>query len=155
MYLMGGDTTRHANVGGPLVISITMVGKPLGEGPVLRSGARVGDQLVVTGSIGDGGLALRALREGTIGVVTRPYHRPNVPFKLAKAISTHARASLDVSDGLLADAAHLAKASDVGIRIDGRSVPLSGDGEALVSNCLLYTSPSPRDQRGSRMPSSA
>jgi thiamine-monophosphate kinase len=139
--LLGGDTTRTP---GPLTISVTMLGRPLGATPS-RGGARAGDDLWVTGTIGDGVLGLAALR-GEIGADARlveRYRRPSPRTSFAAVIARFATASLDVSDGLLGDAAKLADASGVRAVIDPQMIPLSapagawrdaqGDGEAALT----------------------
>lgn len=126
LSLLGGDTTR-GKAGAPLVLSITMVGEIPPTGPVLRKGASPGDRVFVTGAIGDAGLGLRLLSEdgSASGPLVDAYHVPDPPADLTKAIARFASASLDVSDGLVADAEHLAMASGVCVRIDADRIPLS------------------------------
>ncbi len=134
LTLLGGDTTRHAKDGMPLTISITMAGRPLEGAPVLRRGAQPGDTLLVTGTIGDGYLGLEARKAGSSDSAGAAFYlRPRPPFALVEAIAQHAHAALDVSDGLVADASHLAKASGVGVHLNGAAVPLSEAGETWVS----------------------
>lgn len=130
LSLLGGDTTR-GKAGAPLVLSVTMIGDMPVAGAVLRSGASPGDRVFVTGTIGDAGLGLRRLSEdGTAsGPLVDAYRVPGPPADLTEAIAQFASASLDVSDGLVADAEHLAKASGVCVRIDADKVPLSGDAQ--------------------------
>lgn len=126
--MLGGDTTSTP---GPLTVSVTMFGHPLGATPS-RAGARIGDDLWVTGTIGDGALGLRALA-GTLPDVAieeaawlaERYRRPQPRVGLAAAVAAFATASMDVSDGLLGDAAKLARVSGVAISIDPVDVPLS------------------------------
>ncbi|WP_031548733.1 thiamine-phosphate kinase [Parvularcula oceani] len=135
--LLGGDTTRHAGRG-PLTISVTMTGGPLGAAPVWRSGAMPGDLLFAGGTIGDAHLGLLQLEgrhdagSGASSVV-RAYRRPHPPPALAGLVARHASASLDVSDGLLADARHLAEESGLRCRIEGVRLPLSSAGEAFAA----------------------
>lgn len=135
LSLLGGDTTRHRAAGLPLTISITMVGTPMAGGPVLRSGARPGDRLMVTGSIGDGALGLQHLDAGGAisDAASAPYLLPTPPFELIAAIGLHATAGLDLSDGLVADARHLARASGVSLVMEASRIPLSEEGAAYVS----------------------
>ena len=140
--LLGGDTTPTP---GPLTVSITAFGTPLGERVPSRADARVGEQVWVTGFIGQAFLGLRALQKEpeVIGATGRDrvgaddivdsYRTPQPPVKFAAAIACYAAASTDVSDGLAADAANIARASGVGIRIHGEAVPLSSAGHAHVS----------------------
>lgn len=125
--LIGGDTTV---TGGPLVASLTLLGTPVGVRPVLRRGASAGDIICVTGVIGDAGLGLEVLARGLLldaaDAVVAAYRRPMVPpAAMADLVALHARAALDVSDGLLADAGHLARASGVGVLLDLDALPLS------------------------------
>lgn len=123
LQLLGGDTTS----GDQLVVSVTMFGEPMRPDPLLRSGGEDGDLLVVTGRIGDGVLGLEAARLAPAAddSAAWPYRVPQPPFAEAAFIAKHAKASLDVSDGLLADAEHLAKASKVDLVIQGHCIPLA------------------------------
>lgn len=131
--LLGGDTTRTP---GPLAISITMLARPLlaGRTPA-RDGARAGDDLWVTGAIGDAVLGLAALQgegvpaDGRDALVQR-YRVPTPRTAFAAAVARFASASMDVSDGLLGDAAKLARASGVRLAIDPGAIPLSEAGAA-------------------------
>jgi thiamine-monophosphate kinase len=136
--LLGGDTVSTP---GPLTLSLTMIGQPLSKrGPILRSGAKAGDLVAVTGVIGDGALGLMA-RLGRLAAVSREdiaalehaYRIPDVPIGVEHAVAMHASASLDVSDGLLADAAHLARCSGLRIEIDADAVPLSPAGKRWMA----------------------
>ena len=123
--LIGGDTTR-----GPLNICITVFGEvPVVNGKsqaLLRSGAQAGDDIYVSGSLGDARLALEVFR-GTLSVPTEVFaqarlrmERPTPRVALGLALRGIATAAIDVSDGLLGDLGHILKASNVGatIRID-------------------------------------
>lgn len=125
LSLLGGDTTSAGE--GGLVISVTMFGAPLGDRKILRSGAEPGDLLVVTGTIGAGYLGLEAARRAPPAQdpAALPYRLPQIPAAEAAFIAEHATASLDVSDGLLADAGHLASASEVDLIIDAGAIPLA------------------------------
>ncbi len=136
--LLGGDTTGTA---GPLALSLTVVGEvPQGEA-VRRRGARAGDLLFVTGTIGDGALGLRALR-GELpdpdGDLADRYRRPRP--RLGFPLRRLATSAIDVSDGLLQDAGHLARASGVALVIERDRVPLSpaarACGLAWLETCL-------------------
>lgn len=121
--LIGGDTTR-----GPLAITVQAMGVvPVGL-TLKRSGAKVGDLVYVTGSIGDAGLALQASL-GKVdctetGILNR-LHRPQPRVAAGLALRELATACIDVSDGLAADLTHLLEASQVGARLDLDAVPLS------------------------------
>ncbi len=138
--LLGGDTTSTP---GPLVVSITMLGTPLGRVPS-RGEARVGDHVWVTGYIGDAHLGLRALRNAPdlIGAklgdhgggadLIESYRVPRPPVGFAQSIARYANASTDVSDGLAADAGNIARASNLAVHIHAEAIPLSRAGHAHV-----------------------
>lgn len=135
LSLLGGDTT---STDGPLTVSIAMLGTPLGPRTPSRADAKVGEQVWVTGAIGDGFLGLMSLINPLVdgvakaGVAER-YRVPDPPVAFAQAIAQVAAASTDVSDGLIADAANIARASNVRIRLDAEAIPLSQYGHAFVS----------------------
>lgn len=112
--LIGGDTTR-----GPLNICITVLGETEG-GALLRSGAQVGDEVYVSGHLGDAHLALRALRgelhlpEPMLTWARQRLERPEPRVALGLALRGVASAAIDVSDGLIGDLGHVLKASGVG-----------------------------------------
>ena len=138
-HLVGGDTT---STDGPLTLTLTLLGKVGARGPVRRSGAKVGDDLWVTGVIGDGWLGLKAAT-GAFGALTAEarnflvskYRVPEPPrLPLAELVAAHASGSIDVSDGLVADAGHVAEASGVSLVIDAAKVPLSATGHGFLTN---------------------
>ncbi|MEZ5938962.1 MAG: thiamine-phosphate kinase [Hyphomonadaceae bacterium] len=128
--LVGGDTTA---TDGPLVLSLTLTGVCAQRGPVRRSGAQAGDEVWVTGTIGDGWLGLQAARGRLSGLdssalawLESRYRVPETPpLAVAALIATHATASMDVSDGLVADAEHLASASGVAMKVEAAAIPVS------------------------------
>lgn len=125
MALFGGDTVSTP---GPFTASLTALGWVPAGRMVRRAGAKPGDVLAVSGTIGDGVLGLAALK-GEIsdadGWLTERFRLPRPRLELRAALRAHATASADVSDGLIADAGHIAKASGVGLRLDLDAVPLS------------------------------
>jgi thiamine-monophosphate kinase len=129
IVLCGGDTVVTP---GPLTITITAFGKvPRGKG-LGRAGARAGDELWVSGTIGDGALGLLAARGRLAGLGARDraalegrYRLPRPRLVLGRRLIGIAHATADVSDGLLADAGHIAVASRLGVRIERGDVPLS------------------------------
>ena len=137
LALFGGDTTATP---GPLTLSLTALGwVPQGK-MVRRKGARIGDDLMVTGTIGDGYLGLMAaqvrlpmLTDLHNHALEERYHHPSPRLGLAKALRARATACADVSDGLAADAGHIATASDVGLAIDLEKVPLSEAASAWLA----------------------
>lgn len=128
--LLGGDTVSAP---GPLTVSATVLGWAPAGRAILRSGARAGDRLIVCGHIGDGWLGLQAAR-GVVadpdGRLARHYRLPTPLLRLRAVLGAYARAAADVSDGLLADAGHLAEASRLCLRLDLDRAPLSVDGHA-------------------------
>jgi thiamine-monophosphate kinase len=129
LRLFGGDTVATP---GPLTASVTILGwAPVGR-MVRRSGARPGDRVLVSGTIGDGWLGLRAARGEGLGLdaarsawLAGRYRLPQPRVGLREALLEHASAAADVSDGLIADAANIARASRVGLDIDLAHLPLS------------------------------
>ena len=123
--LIGGDTVSLPP-GAPRVLTLTALGSDA-RAPA-RSGARNGDTLWVTGTIGDGGAGL-AIARGEPGpaALLDAYRRPQPRLAEGRALPPHVHAMMDVSDGLLIDAARMATASDVAVSIDLAAVPLSGD----------------------------
>ncbi|MDB5731641.1 MAG: thiamine monophosphate kinase [Variovorax sp.] len=117
--LVGGDTTR-----GPLNISITVFGELPAGSALLRSGARAGDDLWASGTLGDARLALEAFR-GTLVLPSALFEmararmeQPTPRVALGQALRGIASAAVDVSDGLLGDLRHILEASRVGARVD-------------------------------------
>jgi thiamine-monophosphate kinase len=117
--LVGGDTTR-----GPLAINITVFGEvPVGQA-LLRSGARAGDELWVSGTLGDARLALEAFR-GTVSLPLEVFEaarlrleQPQPRVALGLALRGVASAAIDLSDGLLGDVGHVLERSQVGATIE-------------------------------------
>ncbi len=130
--LLGGDTVA-APPRAPRTLGLTAIGEAAGKVPS-RSGARAGDTLWVSGSIGDAGAGLRvAVGElaGPPALVAR-YRRPQPRLQLGRALAPLVSAMMDISDGLLIDAARLADASALACRIELGDVPLSQD---LIAVC--------------------
>ncbi len=124
--LVGGDTTR-----GPLTIGVQVLGAVPAGLALRREGAAVGDQLCMSGNPGDaaGGLALLQgewLPEPEFGEhLYQRFYRPSSRLKLGQSLLGVATSCIDISDGMLADAGHLADASGVRLRIDPERLPLS------------------------------
>lgn len=135
--LLGGDTVSTA---GPLTLSLTLTGECLGRGPLFRSGASPGDILVVSGWIGQGVLGLEDARKGRDTDRAAAYRTPQLaPLEAAELVARFASASIDVSDGLLSDARHIASQSGHCIHIDLERVPLYEPVEALDQRLHLVT----------------
>ena len=119
--VVGGDTVASAPDSGAVVLSVTALGDLRGRAPVLRSGARPGDVLAVTGRLGWSACGLAVLRRGFSSPIAAvsAHRRPAPPYAAGPvAADAGATAMCDVSDGLLADAGHLADASGVVVDVD-------------------------------------
>jgi thiamine-monophosphate kinase len=131
--LLGGDTVSTP---GPLMISITAFGRVAAGRMLRRSGAKPGDRVVVTGTVGDAMLGLDILKGGAVAaaladdaaareLLVGRYRVPQPRNALAQALRDHAHAAMDVSDGLAGDLAKLCAASGVSAVIDVPGIPLS------------------------------
>ncbi|HZZ90777.1 MAG TPA: thiamine-phosphate kinase [Caulobacteraceae bacterium] len=132
LTLLGGDTVSTP---GPLTVSATVFGWVPSGRAVRRSGAKPGDLLVVLGDIGNGLLGLKAARgeiDDPHGELARAYRLPEPSLHLRTALRAHATAAADVSDGLLADALHIAEASGCALTVDLERLPISGAAAAWV-----------------------
>jgi thiamine-monophosphate kinase len=132
--LLGGDTIRAA---GRVTIAITAIGSvPKGK-MVRRSGARPGDAIMVSGTIGDAALGLRLRTEATAAGADDPLLLdrlllPQPRTALAPVLRRHATSAIDVSDGLIGDLAHICDVSGVGAEVQANAVPLSAPAARLV-----------------------
>lgn len=140
--LVGGDTTQ-----GPLNICITVFGEAPPGQALLRGGARVGDDIWVSGRLGDARLALEVFR-GTVALGGADFEAaraamecPTPRLALGQALRGIATAALDISDGLLGDLGHILAASGVGARLDVDALPrspvLAAQAQAVQRECLL------------------
>jgi thiamine-monophosphate kinase len=136
--LLGGDTVSTP---GPLMISITAFGRVPPGRMVRRNGAKAGDRVVVSGTIGDAALGLDLLKGGAAAalggdekeMLIGRYRVPQPRVALAQAVRDHASAAMDVSDGLAGDLAKLCATSEVSAAIDIGSVPLSASARSLLT----------------------
>jgi thiamine-monophosphate kinase len=156
-HLLGGDTVSTP---GPFFFTLTILGTvPKGQA-LLRSGARPGDDVWVSGTLGDAAMGLRVLRglavaeDEALALVDR-YRTPRPRLALGRALRGLATAAIDVSDGLVADLGHILETSGVGATVDASLLPLSrvgcgipGAREAALAGGddyeLLFTAPPER-----------
>ncbi|MDX2103012.1 MAG: thiamine-phosphate kinase [Alphaproteobacteria bacterium] len=136
LELLGGDSVSTA---GPVTITITALGRL--DGPALtRSGAKAGDLICVSGTIGDGALGLEVAmgREAWPSDVAEALHDryllPHPRLGLGRALVGIASAAMDVSDGLLQDLHHILEASEVGGVVQAGAVPLSSAAQWVVDS---------------------
>src|SRR4051794_22990395 len=128
--VVGGDTVAAAPDSSAVVLSVTALGDLGGRAPVLRSGARPGDVVALAGRLGWSACGLAVLRRGfsAPAAAVAAHRRPSPPYAAGPAAAEAGASSMcDVSDGLLADVAHLATASGVVLDLDRA---------ALVRRCL-------------------
>ncbi|PZP64054.1 MAG: thiamine-phosphate kinase [Pseudoxanthomonas spadix] len=120
--LVGGDTTR-----GPLSVSITAMGHVEAGHALRRDGARVGDEIWVTGTPGDAAAALQSLLSGAAvdRALRARLDRPTPRVEAGRGLLGVASACVDISDGLLADLGHLCRRSGVGAQVQLEQLPVS------------------------------
>jgi thiamine-monophosphate kinase len=127
--LLGGDSMA---TDGPVTLSLTAIGTVRKGEAVLRSGARPGDEVFVSGSLGDGALGLKVLRGNIAGLseaerayLIERYRLPRPRLALGQRLAGIAHSMMDVSDGLVADLGHICTASRVGAEVQAAELPLS------------------------------
>jgi thiamine-monophosphate kinase len=124
--LIGGDTTS-----GPLTITIQIIGFVNNNSALQRDGAKIGDGIYVTGTVGDAGLGLASIEKRLLlarplqKIVETRLHRPTPRLSEGKALCGIASSAIDISDGLIADLEHILTASNVGATIHTDKLPLS------------------------------
>jgi thiamine-monophosphate kinase len=126
--LLGGDTVSTP---GPLTLSLTAVGEVPTGAALLRGGAGPGDDVWVSGTLGDAALGLQVL-QGTLelaeparAVLVERYRLPQPRLELGQALRGIASAAIDISDGLVADLGHILEVSGVGAELQADALPLS------------------------------
>lgn len=133
LKLFGGDTVR---IPGPLVVTAALIGKVPAGKMVLRSGAQPGDDVWVSGYIGQGAMGLKHVLSqkidpvpsgGAIWTWEEAYLRPEPRLTLGPLLRRVASAAADVSDGLVADAGHIARASGVSVELRLPDIPFTTD----------------------------
>ena len=126
VYLVGGDTTR-----GPLNLCVTILGEVPAQQALRRSGAQPGDEIWVSGTLGDAALALAHLQghivlgETEYAACAPALHQPQPRVLLGLALRGIANSAIDISDGLLADLGHILDASRVSAEIGFALLPVS------------------------------
>jgi thiamine-monophosphate kinase len=133
LHVLGGDTVSTP---GPACLSLTILGTVPPGAALRRNGARPGDELWVSGTIGDGALGLAVL-QGRVpadaeGHLAHRYRLPEPRLALGVALRGVARAAMDVSDGLAQDLGHLCRGGGVGAVLELGRVPLSPAAAAVV-----------------------
>ena len=136
--LIGGDTTA-----GPLTISITLLGEVPKGVSLQRSGAKPGDDIFVSGTLGDGAAALDGLTNKDKSTLSHNprlfehFYCPQPQIKLGQGLRDFASACIDISDGLVADLAHLCRASQVSADIVSRHLPVHRELKQLAEEQYL------------------
>jgi len=139
--LVGGDTTR-----GPLNLCVTIMGEVPAQQALRRDGAQVGDEVWVSGNLGDAALALAhlqgrvALSADDLESCAKALHQPQPRVVLGLTLRGIAHSAIDISDGLLADLGHILDASQVGAQLEFAALPASHalrTQAALAQLCML------------------
>jgi len=129
--LAGGDTTSHE---GKLILSLTAIGQVKKGSALKRSGATIGDDIYVSGTIGDallGLLMLKGQMPKEENIISR-YHRPTAKIELGQQLAGIATSCIDVSDGLISDMGHICECSNIGAKINIADIPLSEPAQEIV-----------------------
>jgi thiamine-monophosphate kinase len=138
IFCSGGDTTR---INGPLSISITALGLvPAGQA-LTRSGAQDGDLIFLSDAVGDALIGLRVLQSeietADADHFKAAYFKPRPRLDLAENLRAHAHAAIDVSDGLVADLAHICRGSGLAAHVDLTKIPFSAPAQTLLDSGLV------------------
>lgn len=126
--LVGGDTTK-----GPLCITLQVHGTVPAGTALKRNGAKVGDVILVSGSLGSSAAYVELIKQNRLDekslahaleLFSQDYFFPQIPLTLGKALRSYARSAIDISDGLLADLTHLCRASKINAELQLDKLPL-------------------------------
>jgi thiamine-monophosphate kinase len=133
--LIGGDTTK-----GPLTVTVTIMGEVPAGASLRRNGAKVGNDIWVSGNLGDAALAV-AHRRGLLELAEEDYmeavmrlYEPTPRVALGQALRGLATSAIDISDGLLADLEHICALSNVGATVEADRLPVSAIGAAHIDS---------------------
>ena len=166
IVLVGGDTDRTP---GPLALSLTAIGAIPSGKRLLRSAAKIGDAIFVSGTIGDGTLGLKVVQgklldlpQSARAFLADRYRLPQPRLELGRRLRGLVHATMDISDGLIGDLQHICDASHVGACVEAARVPLSeatrtalSSDAGLIENVLsggddyelLFTAPVEHQER--------
>lgn len=126
LKLWGGDTVSTT---GPITVSVTAIGQTGSTVNLSRSGAKTGDDIYVSGTLGDAAAGLVVLKEKMdptkFEYLIKRYHLPEPRIRLGQALSEIATSMMDISDGLLGDISHICRHSKVGAEIETKKIPVS------------------------------
>ena len=133
--LVGGDTVR-----GPLGVTVTVFGHADPGACMLRSGAKPGDQIYITGTLGDAALGLMIAgdelesSDADAQFLAQRLNRPSPRVEAARVLRPYATSAIDISDGLLADLGHILDRSEVGAQIELERIPISNAYRKVLSD---------------------
>lgn len=141
LKLWGGDTVSTT---GPVTVSVTAIGQTENTVCLSRSGAKIGDNIYVSGTLGDAAAGLVVLREKMdqekFEYLIKRYHLPEPRIKLGRALLEIATSMLDISDGLLGDISHICRHSNIGAEIESKKIPVSSALGNLLATKADYSS---------------
>ncbi|MCF6195626.1 MAG: thiamine-phosphate kinase [Emcibacter sp.] len=134
--LLGGDTVSTS---GPLTLSVTAIGTVSKGTALRRSGAKVGEGIYVSGTLGDGALGLKCLKDNIDSPsLIKRYHLPTPQLALGQKLSGVASSTLDISDGLAGDIAHICGLSGLGASIESKLIPVSDAAGKILESFPAY-----------------